>query len=454
MGTIGGRISDILVHPGQEVQQGQALVRLDTVELERKLREAEADLQVAEAALADAERQAGEIELAKAEADLAYAEYEWAAANMELALAEQAGLLLLEEEVAGAEAALEVARDQLRMKEVGANRSTIRSLEYDLGFYQRKLRDLPADDGNRGEIEKRLSEIERDLGRARAAREDALRSGREEVEKKEEALSTTRTRLARAQSGEEDPTNAARLAHKQAQATFEKAEKRVEELRAGGESEALRAAKAAHEAALAEVDSAKADLAGATLHAPFDGIVLALYVQANDRIQPSDNVMYLADLDELHVQAEVTEMDVPHLAVGQYVRITFDAYPGQLFSGEVLSLPLRGRGQGGLSFYQVETSLVREGADIRLGMLANVRVVIGERYNVLTVPAAALVYRTPEEIVVKVRSANGDTREQRVEIGLNDGILAEVLSGLSEGQTVLVPLVPPQDQFGPVGPFR
>jgi RND family efflux transporter MFP subunit len=452
MGTTGGRVSEVLVHPGQEVQQGQALVRLDTLELERKLREAEADLEVAEAVLAEAERQAGEIELAKAEADLAYAEYELAAAKLEWALAEQAGLLLLEEAVTDAEVALQVAGDQLRMKEIGANRSTIRSLEYDQGFYQRTLRDLPTDDGSRGEIEKRLGETERDLGRARATREDALSAGREEVEKKEEALATARTRLARAQSGEEDPTNAARLAHKQAQAIFEKAGKRVEELRAGGESEALRAVKAAHEAALAEVESAKADLAAATLQAPFDGIVLALYVQADDRVQPSDNVMYLADLEELRVQAEVTEMDVPHLAVGQYVRITFDAYPGQLFSGEVLSLPLRGRGQGGLSFYQVETSLARDGTDIRLGMLANVRVVIGERYNVLTVPVAALVYRTPDEILVKVRGADGKTHEQRVEIGLNDGILAEVLSGLSEGQIVLVPLVPPTEPFGPGPP--
>jgi macrolide-specific efflux system membrane fusion protein len=85
-------------------------------------------------------------------------------------------------------------------------------------------------------------------------------------------------------------------------------------------------------------------------------------------------------------------------------------------------------------------------------MLANARAVIGERQDVLTVPAAALVYRTPEEVVVMVRGADGRAREQQVAIGLNDGILAEVLSGLSEGQTVLVPLVPPGEPFGP-GPI-
>jgi HlyD family secretion protein len=440
------------------VQEGDALLRLDTLPLQRKLREAEADLTVAEAALAAAQRQAGKVELDQAEADLAQADYEAATSKLELALAEQAGLAPLQQAVADAEVALRAARDQLRLKEIAANQSTIRALEYDLAFYQRTLRDLPSNHPDRPAAQERLAEIERDLNRARADREETLRAGREEVTKKEQELAKAKSSLDRARSGEEDPTNSPRLAHEQALARLERARKKVEELRAaaGGaegplpEGSVLGAAQTDYDAALAKVEQAKADLEAATLRAPFAGIVLAIQTQPDSQLSPSDPAVYLADLGELQVQGQVTEMDVPRLALAQPVRITFDAYPGRLFSGQVLSLPSRGQGEGGMTYYPVTTSLQNEDSVIRLGMVANVRVVIGERQNVLTVPVAALVYQTDGTVSVKVRMPDGKTVEKNVEIGLNDGILAEVLFGLEEGQVVLIPLVPPQNPMGPV----
>jgi len=458
MGTVGGRVVEVTARAGQEVREGEALLRLDTLQLQRKLREAEADLTVAEAALAAAQRQAGKVELDQAEADLAQAEYAAATSKLELALAEQAGLAPLQEAVADAEVALQVARDQLHLKEIVANQSTIRTLLYDLAFHQRTLRDLASNDERRPEAQERLAETEPALSRAQADREEALRAGQEEVTKKEQELAQAQSSLARARSGEEDPTNSRRLAHEQALANLERAKKKVEELRAGGgglegplpQGSVLGAARTDYDAALAKVEQAKADLEAATLRAPFAGIVLAIQAQPDNRLSPSDPAIYLADLGELQVQGQVTEMDVPRLALGQLVRITFDAYPGRLFSGEVLSLPSRGQGEGGMTYYPVTTSLQNEDSVIRLGMVANVRVVVGERQNVLTVPVAALQYQQDGTVSVKVRTPDGKSAEQNVEIGLNDGILAEVLSGLEEGQVVWIPLVPPQNQTGPV----
>ena len=441
MGMNGGRVVELLVNQGQAVEAGQVLLRLGTNDLERKLREAEADLQVAQVALDEAQRQAGEIELAEAEADLASAEAQLASAEVELRLAQRLGIVHLQEAVDDAEVALQVARDQLHLTELGANQSAIRALEYDLAFYQRTLRDLRPGDSRRLQAEERLTEVQRDLDGARAGRDEALRAAREQVRKQEVELAKARTSLARAQSGEEDPTNAPLLARQQALSRLEQASRELEALKQGVDSEAVRAAKTAYEAALAEVDGARAALDAASLRAPFDGIVLTILVQPNQQVQPSDSLFFLADLNDLRVQAQANEVDVPKLALGQTVRITFDAYPGERYSGRVLSLPPRGQSQGGVSYYQVETSLEGEGADVRLGMWANARVVIGERWGVLTVPTAALVYVSPDDIVVRVRGDNGTIREQRVKIGLNDGIAAEVLSGLSEGQTVLVPLL-------------
>jgi len=447
MGMAGGRVVELLVNQGQSVEAGQVLLRLDASDLERKLRETQADLEVAQAALDEAQREAGEIELAEAEADLASAEAQLASAEVELALAQQLGIVHLQEAVDDAEVALQVARDQLRLTELGANQSAIRSLEYDLAFYQRTLRDLPPDDARRLQAVERLAEVQRDLDSSRASREEALKAAREQVEKQEIELAKARTSLARAQSGEEDPTNAPLLARQQAAANFEQASRKLDALKVGVDSEAVRAAKTAYEAALAEVEGARAAVDAASLRAPFEGIILARFVQLNQQVQPTDSLFFLADLDDLRVQAQANEVDIPKLAVGQSVRITFDAYPGELYSGTVLSLPPRGQSQGGVSYYQVETSLEGEGADVRLGMWANARAIIGERRGVLTVPTAALVYLSPDDIMVRVRGDDGKTREQRVKIGLNDGIVAEVLSGLNEGQTVLFPLSSPGQSF-------
>jgi HlyD family secretion protein len=451
-GTVGGRVTEVLVHAGQQVKKGAALVRIDTVDQQRKLREAQADSKVTAAVLADAQRTATTAEVAKAEAELAVAEAARAAAEVDLAVAQQGGLQPLQEAVARAQAALRVAQDEQRQAQWTSNQTTIRKLEYDQAFFQRALRDLkPGQDP--AELQKPLTAVERELTGARAARESALNSAQDAVDQAQQKLDQAQKDLARAQSGEEDPTTSARLALQQVVANVDKAKKRVDDLKTGVDSDQVKAAKTANDAAKARVDSAQAAIDASTLKAPFDGVVFMVYVGLDQYLQPSDQVLYLADPSDLQVLAEVTEMDVANLKVGQAVRLTFDAYPSKAFDGELLSLPVSGKDAGGVTSYAIVTSLKQGGSDIRSGMLANVYVVIGERQDVLTVPAAAVQYRSPTDAYVLLRAANGKAREQKVEIGLDDGILAEILSGLSEGQTVLVPLTPPLDpnQSGPGG---
>ena len=452
-GTVSGRVLEVMVRPGQTVGKGQPLARIDTTEQERVLRQAQADLKVAEAVLADAQRTATGAELAKAEADLAAAEAELALARVSLAVAREEGLAPLQRAVADAEVALKVAQDQLRLTEMGGSQSSIRRLEYQQAFFQRALRDARTDEAA-SDAQSALAAVERELASARSGQADALRNARDAVSKAEEQLARAQAALARARAGQEDPTAQARLAHEQAQANVERARKAVEELKAGGDSPAVKAARTGYEAAVARVESARAAIAGSTLTAPFDGVVFAVFVGVDDELQPGQNVVYLADPSDLRVQAQATEMDVTRLTVGQAVRVTFDAYPGKLFSGQVLSLPVRGREAGGMSVYQIETSLAQGEADVRPGMLANVRVVVGEVKDVLTIPSAALQYRPDGTTYVTVRTAEGQAREQAVSIGLNDGIVAEVRQGLSEGDTVLIPLVPPTEPrgYGPMGP--
>lgn len=455
VGSRGGRVVEVLVQLGQVVQEGQPLVRLETADLERELREAEADLAVAEAMLAEAQRTAGEADVAKAEADLAAAEAELAAAELELRLVEQAGLAPLQQAVADDEYALRVAQDQLRLAELDGSEATISQLEYNVAFYQRYLRDLkPGEDPSYARNE--LAKAERELATTRAAREERLRQARDAVTSAQEKLAKSQAALARARAGQEDPTAKARLACEQARSKVEQAKRTVEDLKAGADSAAVKAARTTYEAAVARVEGARAAIAEATLTAPFTATVYGLLVQVNDEVQPGAAAVYLADLTDLRVQAMATEMDIARLSVGQEVRLNFDAYPGKLLSGRVLLLPAKGQADAGMAYYQIETSVEPGDLDLLPGMTASVRVLVGQKEDALLVPVAAVRYRSPEETFVTVQTPDGKTRQQKVRIGLNDGILAEVLEGLSEGQTVLIPLVPPTEprRMGPyMGPM-
>ena len=450
-GPVAGRLVDIAVETGQEVQIGQELMRLETATLERTQREAEADLKAAGAALEAAQKGAGPSELARAEADLAVAAYQVDAAKLELDLAEKAGVEWLRAAVADAQAAVRVAEDELRLKEIGEGQAAIRRLEYDQAFFQRVLRDLPPGDPQRTEPEQQLAETERALERARRARADVLDAVRDIVDAKQHELARAQDDLDRALSGARDPANSARLAHRAALEELDKAQRKVDALRAGGESGAVEAARIAYEAAQAAVEAAQAAVQAATLRAPFDGTVVAIYVSPNDTIGSGQKVLYLADFRQLRLDAQVSELDVPRIEVGQDVRVSFDVYPGQLFAGKVLELPQQTSNQSGIVYYRVITSLEVGEALVRLGMYANARVVIGERQNVLTMPSAALRYDNMGETYVSLRRADNSIEKRTVQLGMNDGILVEILSGLAEGDTVMVPLVPATNPFGPKG---
>jgi len=437
--TVGGRVLDVLVGPGQVVNVGDALVQLDTSNLERALREAQADLVVAQAELVAAQQSVSPAQLALANADVTRAEYELAAAKLELDLATEAGLAPLEQAVADKQDALQQAQDGLAHAQVTAGQTQIRQLEYDQAFYQRALRDLkPGEDP--AELQQRLALAETDLAVARAAREDTLSGERDRVTQAEEELAAVQSALKRAQHGELDPLATYLLTYHQTLAGVKAAQDRLEELTKGTDSDALAHARIAFEAAEARVESARDDIEAATLRAPIDAVVFDVYVQPDTWVTPSDLVAYLADPSELHVLAQASDVDVAHIVTDQQVRVSFPGNPSQLIEGRVCSVAERGQTTEGMVTYEVDISLEDVEVNVIPGMMSMVRVLVGERENVLSVPAAAIQYTHSGEAFVSICAADDSWRDQPVRTGMNDGIMVEILSGLEEGQTVSVPV--------------
>jgi RND family efflux transporter MFP subunit len=150
-------------------------------------------------------------------------------------------------------------------------------------------------------------------------------------------------------------------------------------------------------------------------------------------------VVTLADLSNLRVKAVVDETDISQVEIGQETEITFDAFPGQRFRGQVLEVPLQGKLTQNVLTYEVPVSLEgAAGAALKPGMTANLSIVVGRRQNVLLVPAMAVQLGEDGNTVKVQDSPKGPATETRVEVGLSDGTYTEVKRGLNEGDRVLV----------------
>ena len=161
-------------------------------------------------------------------------------------------------------------------------------------------------------------------------------------------------------------------------------------IQAGADAKTVQLAQARYEAAQATLDKAQATLEAATIVAPFDGTVVAVGAEVGDLVSSNTSIVTLADLSGLEVLASVDETDISQVKVGQEAQITFDAFTGSTFRGKVLEVPLQGTLSQNVVTYQVRLSL--EGAqDVSLlpGMTANVKIVTGQRQNVLLVPLLA-----------------------------------------------------------------
>jgi RND family efflux transporter MFP subunit len=225
----------------------------------------------------------------------------------------------------------------------------------------------------------------------------------------------------------------------QAEYNLAKAEADLAEIEAGPDPKEIEVAQAKVVSAQATLDEARAALKAATMIAPFDGTVISLGSEVGDLISSSTIVVSLADLSNLRVRAIVDETDISKVEIGQEVGITFDAFPGHQFRGQVLEVPLQGTLAQNILTYDVPTSLegTREVA-LKPGMTANLSIVVGRRENVLLVPKMAVRQGEDGNVVTVQDTLQGAEVAVPVQAGLSDGMYVEVIRGLNEGDLVVV----------------
>lgn len=166
-----------------------------------------------------------------------------------------------------------------------------------------------------------------------------------------------------------------------------------------------------------------------------DGEVIVRAAEPGRNINTNDDIIVLSD--RLIVRAQVDETDIGKVEAGQEAIISLDAYPRMEVKGDVTRIAYESREVSNVRIYDVEIIPVSIPGVFRAGMSANINIIEEERQDALTIPASA-VRREGGETYVLVKEEGREAPAKRsVRLGISDFTNVEVLSGLSEKDTVL-----------------
>jgi RND family efflux transporter MFP subunit len=204
----------------------------------------------------------------------------------------------------------------------------------------------------------------------------------------------------------------------------------------------VRAAQLTMEKAQVALDVANNDLEKAVMVAPFDGVIAVVNVKEGDSLSAMDyatrTIIELIDPTSMELSAEVDEIDIPYVELGQKAIIGVDALPRVQLEGEITSVSPLATEESGLVLYKIKVSFeVPEGSGLKAGMSATADIIIAERSGVLLVPNRAIGEDSRGNPAVKV-VVDTQIEERAVVIGISDGSQTEIVSGLNEGEVVVV----------------
>ena len=202
------------------------------------------------------------------------------------------------------------------------------------------------------------------------------------------------------------------------------------------------------------VQKAQTNLGYATITSPIDGVILSKSVEEGQTVAASFNTPELfviaQDLTDMRVIADIDEADIGGVKEGQRVSFTVDAFPEDKFDGTVTQVRQEAKTESNVVTYEVVISAPNADLKLKPGLTANVTIFTMEKDNVLAVPAKALRFHPSEAFLQKgesISDCEGDyklwTKEgtvfkaHKVEVGTGNGVMTEILSGISAGTEVL-----------------
>ncbi len=394
-----GILKALLVEEGEQVEAGQILARMDDHELQAQLKQAQGRLAAEQA-------------------------------NLDRLLAGNRA-----EDIAQAQARLDQARANLAKLEAGSRAEEIAQAQARLDQTQATRVAAEADVNRIRILAEQGAVSQQELDQAEASYEQSLA----QVVEAEQALV-----LLQSGSRREDV--------EQARAQVYEAEQSLALLQAGARSEDIRQAQAQVLTASGSLEEMEARVESTILRAPFAGIVTRKYADPGAFVTPttsgsaessatSTSILALASSTQ-HAVANIAEVDIAQIQLGQTVYLEADAYPDQSFTGTVIQLSPQAIESQNVTSFEVKTAIHNDDQrQLRIGMNVDLEFQVGQLEDVLVVPSVAIVRTEEGTGVYTVHSASGP-QFTPITTGLTVDDRTEVHTGLTGSEQVLLSFPP------------
>jgi RND family efflux transporter MFP subunit len=194
------------------------------------------------------------------------------------------------------------------------------------------------------------------------------------------------------------------------------------------------AAKAQVEQASVAVNSIKTQLNETNIYSPLSGTVVAVNAEVGELAGSTMPLTVIAQMSPPTVEINLVEADLPYVVLGKKTEVKFDAFPDKTFTGTINSIsPAINTTTMG---YPVKITLNSAPDSLKLGMTANVNLVIDERTGVIVLPMEAVLVRDGKNVVFIAEENKAKMVE--VQTGINNGTEVIIEEGLTAGQKVIV----------------
>jgi HlyD family secretion protein len=188
-----------------------------------------------------------------------------------------------------------------------------------------------------------------------------------------------------------------------------------------------------------QVQAAEASLENTSIRAPADGTITKADIKPGELATAMQEVLILQDVQNLHVESNVSEANIALIEPGQQAEVTFDALGmDRVFNAKVQEVDPASTVISGVVNYKITVGLENR-PEIKPGMTANLTVLTSQKAGVLAVPQRAVINKDNKKFVRVITDAKKKTYEEtQISTGLEaDGGVVEILEGLSEGQEIV-----------------
>jgi len=191
---------------------------------------------------------------------------------------------------------------------------------------------------------------------------------------------------------------------------------------------------------------------GGEIKSKIAGEVSTIYADENAQLMPGAKLIDIVDYSDLQLKVQVDEYDLSAIAKGKDATVTIHSFNKDI-SGKITDVSKEGEYTNGVTNFTATISLAND-SNLRVGMSAEAKVLNQSASNVVLLPMSAIQFDANNNPYVLLKDLNNPPKTVGITLGINDGVHAEIKSGVTAKDTVLVPPIVKSTGFGSGAPMK